>query len=160
MTITILSVGKIKERYTLDWEAELTKRISPYSKIEFIEIKEEPITTNKSLDIVKEKESENIIAKIPERSFVIALDPKGKSLSSKDFAEKIQSIQNQSSHITFIIGGPAGFSREFLEYVGTRHGAFSLSFSQFTFTHQVMRVLLLEQIYRAFCILNNRPYHL
>lgn len=159
MKITILSVGKIKEQYTLDWEKELVKRISPYSKIEFIEVKEEPITANKSLEVVKQKEAENIIAKIPSNSFVIALDLKGREFTSEEFAEKLQNLQSQTSHITFIIGGPAGFSEKFLEYVGTCHG-FSLSFSKFTFTHQIMRVLLLEQLYRAFSIINHRPYHL
>lgn len=155
MKITILSVGKIKKRYTLEWEAELTKRLSPYSKVRFIEIKEEPITANKSLEVVKEREAGNIIKKIPERSFVIALDPKGREFQSEEFARKIRKIRMQNSHLTFIIGGPAGLGEEVLKKANLK-----LSFSQFTFTHQIMRILLLEQLYRAFCILNNRPYHL
>lgn len=155
MKITIISVGKIKKNYTLEWENELTKRVSPYTTIEFIEVKEEPITANKSIDIVKEREGDNILKFIPERSYVIALTPKGKEFSSEEFAKKVQQIQLQNSHITFIIGGPAGLHSSVLSRANLK-----LSFSKFTFTHQVIRVLLLEQLYRTFCILNNRPYHL
>lgn len=155
MKITIFSVGKIKKNYTLEWERELAKRISPYAKIEFVEIKKEPITRNKSIELVKKREGRNVLKVIPERSFIIAADIKGKELSSESFAKKIQKIQLQNNHITFIIGGPIGLHSDVLSKANLK-----LSFSNFTFTHQIMRVLLLEQLYRAFCILNNRPYHL
>jgi len=155
MKITTISVGKIKKNYTLEWESELVKRISPYSRIEFIEVKEEPITPNKSLEIVKEKEAENILNVIPKDSFLIALDPRSKEFTTEEFAQKFQDLQLQNSHFTFIIGGPAGLHSGVLDKANIK-----LSFSQFTFTHQVMRILLLEQLFRIFSILHNRPYHL
>lgn len=155
MKITIISVGKIKRNYTLEWERELAKRLSPYAEIAFIEVKEESITPNKSLEIVKQKEAENILNVIPENSYVIALDPKGKEFTTEEFATKLQALQLQNSHFTFIVGGPAGLHSSVLEQANLK-----LSFSKFTFTHQVMRVLLLEQLFRIFSILHNRPYHL
>lgn len=155
MLLTIISIGKIKEQYTIDWERELIKRLSPYERINFIEIKEEPITQNKNPEIVKQKECERILAKMPPKAFVTALEIGGESFTSEEFAQEIQKIQNQFSEICFIIGGPLGLHEDILQKVNLR-----LSFSSLTFTHQIMRILLLEQIYRAFCILHNRPYHL
>jgi len=157
MKITVISVGKIKEKYLKEAIEEYSKRLSRYSKLDIIEVKDEHAPDNlseKDIEIIKGKEGERILSKLKD-SFLIALAIEGKQLSSDDLAKKIKEIQTyNASHITFVIGGSLGLSKEVLQKAN-----FKLSFSNMTFPHQLMKVILLEQIYRAFRINNNEPYH-
>ncbi|KAB3532173.1 23S rRNA (pseudouridine(1915)-N(3))-methyltransferase RlmH [Alkaliphilus serpentinus] len=158
MNITIISVGKIKEKYFKDAILEYSKRLSIYCKLKLIEVQDEKAPESYSqaeILQVKAKEGEGIIKNIKDGSYVIALEVKGKMLSSEDLAEKIQGLGLQgNSHLIFIIGGSLGLSQEVLN-----RADFKLSFSPMTFPHQLMKVVLLEQIYRAFKINSNEPYH-
>ena len=158
MNIEIICVGNLKEKY---WKAavdEYSSRLSNYSKVIVTEIKEVklPAKSGKAEELfVKDEEGALILKKIKDRSFVIALDVKGKPMSSENLAEKIRTLAiSGRSHITFIIGGSLGLSEAVLKRADLR-----LSFSAMTFPHQLMRVILLEQIYRAFKINNNETYH-
>ncbi len=158
MKITIISVGKLKEAYLLDGIAEYVKRLSKYTKIEEIVLNDEAIKekTNESLNQeIKDKEGKRIIDSIPSKSYVIALDLKGQMLDSVELANKILDIQTyNASNITFIIGGSLGLSNEVL-----KKSDYRLCFSKMTFPHQLMKLILVEQIYRAFKINNNETYH-
>ena len=148
MNISIICVGKLKERYWQDAAAEYLKRLSRFAKVEIIELSE-----SKTDDIGEE--SAAIISHIPKSSFVVALDVLGKSLSSEGLADLIsEKAVSGISHISFIIGGSNGFNDEVRKTADLR-----LSFSSFTFPHQLMRVILLEQIYRAFKINAGEKYH-
>lgn len=158
MKITILSVGKLKEKYLKDGIAEYAKRLTKYTQIEQIELSDEPIR-DKSSDaenlIIKKLEGKKILNAISDKSFLVALDLNGKMLSSCELADKLVEIQNyHSSHITFVIGGSLGLSDEVIERAN-----FRLCFSKMTFPHQLMKLILVEQIYRAFKINNNEVYH-
>jgi len=155
--IKIISIGKIKENYLKDAINEYTKRISRFSKIELIELKDEIIPDNPS-DIVVEKikdtEGLSILSKIKD-DYVIALDLKGEMIDSVEFSKKIEQLNSGGvSKITFVIGGSLGLSKSVIE-----RSNYKLSFSKMTFPHQLFRVILLEQIYRAYKILNNETYH-
>ncbi len=158
MNIRLITVGKIKEKYTQEGIKEYSKRLSRYCSLEIIEIDDEKAPENlseKEMDLVKQKEGERILAKIPQNSFVIALVIEGKQLSSEELAEKIDNLMIDGiSDISFIIGGSLGLSNEV-----TSRSNFKLSFSKMTFPHQLMRMILLEQIYRAWRIIKNEPYH-
>ncbi len=158
MNISIISVGKIKEKYLKLGIEEFSKRLSKYSKLEFIELDDEKCPENlseKDILIVKEKEGNKILSKIKNNSYVIALAIDGKNLSSEELAEKISSLAvSGKSHITFVIGGSLGLSDDVL-----KRANYKLSFSKMTFPHQLMKLILLEQVYRAFRINNNEPYH-
>jgi 23S rRNA (pseudouridine1915-N3)-methyltransferase len=158
MKISIISVGNIKEKYLKDAINEYSKRLSKYTKIEFINVPDEPIVTNpskKDEEIVKNKEGEKLLKAIPQASFKVVLDLKVEMLSSPELAQKILDIFTyQSSHISFIIGGSLGLSDAVLS-----NADYHLCFSKMTFPHQLMQVILLEQIYRAFKINNNEVYH-
>lgn len=158
MKITIISVGKIKEKYFVDAISEYRKRLSKYVNFELVEVKDEPTKENssdKELDLVKQIEGERIIEKLPKDSYVITLEINGKSLSSEEFAKEFIQITNyHSSSIVFVIGGSLGLSKDVSNLAN-----YKLSFSSMTFPHQLMKVILLEQIYRAFRINNNEPYH-
>lgn len=158
MKITILSVGQIKEKYFLDAIKEYSKRISKYSKVEFLNVSDESIPLNASLkeeENIKIKEGEKILKVMPQNSFKIVLDLKGEMLSSEDLANKMIDIFNKgNSNITFIIGGSLGLSSDVVKASDYR-----LCFSKMTFPHKLMQVILLEQIYRAFKINNNETYH-
>ncbi len=158
MTISIISVGKLKEKYLLDGIAEYAKRISKYAQVKEIVLKDEPIPekSNNTLDeAIKIKEGKKIIEAIPQNSYKIALDLKGAMLTSPKLADKIRDIQTyNSSHIVFIIGGSLGLSKEVIDACD-----YKLCFSKMTFPHQLMKLILLEQIYRAFKINNNETYH-
>lgn len=148
MNISIICVGKLKERYWQDAAAEYLKRLNRFAKVEIIELSE-----SKTDDIGEE--SAAIISHIPKASFVVALDVLGKSLSSEGLADLIsEKAVSGISHISFIIGGSNGFNDEVRKTADLR-----LSFSSFTFPHQLMRVILLEQIYRAFKINAGEKYH-
>ena len=148
--IKIIAPGKIKEKYLIEAIEEYTKRISKYTKISIIEVKDEDFDINKTL----EKERDNIIKYIDDKDYIITLDIDGNNLSSEEFASKIDSIYNHNSNITFIIGGSYGLHEDI-----KKMSDFSLSFSKMTFPHQLFRVILLEQIFRAYKINNNETYH-
>ena len=158
MKITILSVGNIKEKYLKDAILEYSKRISKYSSIEFINVDDEPINDNASLkeiEMIKNKEASKLLKKLPSNSYKVALNLKGKMLSSEELAQKMLDIYSyNNSHIVFVIGGSLGLGDEILDKMD-----FHLCFSKMTFPHQLMQVILLEQIYRAFKINNNETYH-
>lgn len=158
MKITILQIGKTKQRFFQETEAEYLKRLQPFVQVKIVTLAEE-VLQNGSVEAGREKvkfaEAQKILKHIPQDSFVIALDEKGKSLASIQFAEFIQQKQNFGPpHLIFIIGGPYGLAQEILKRADLK-----LSFSAFTFTHEMIRILLLEQIYRAFTILKGKTYH-
>ena len=158
MKITILATGKIKERFYRQAIEEFKKRLSSYCILEIIELKDEKTpdkTSEKEEELIKSREGDRILNNLDDRSFLIAMDIQGDKLSSVQLAEKIDSLAvSGTSHITFIIGGSLGISREILKKANMK-----LSFSDMTFPHQLFRVMLLEQIYRAFRINHNQPYH-
>lgn len=158
MKITLITVGKIKEKYLKEAVSEYTKRLGKYCRLEIIEVADEKTAEHAKdgLDeLVRAKEADRIIRYIRSDAFVITLEISGKQLSSEELAKKIEELGVQGkSHITFIIGGSIGLGKEVLE-----KSDFALSFSRMTFPHQLMRVVLLEQIYRSFRIINGEPYH-
>jgi 23S rRNA (pseudouridine1915-N3)-methyltransferase len=158
MQIRVIAVGKIKEKFLREGIAEYEKRLRPYVKLQVVEIHEEkrPASALSATDsAAKEKEGERILAAIPEGSYVIALDVKGQNWSSEElaasFSEWELSVQNQ---MAFVIGGDLGLSPAVLARSDLR-----LSLSRMTFTHPMVRLLLLEQVYRTFRILRGEPYH-
>ncbi|MCF2680334.1 23S rRNA (pseudouridine(1915)-N(3))-methyltransferase RlmH [Faecalicatena contorta] len=158
MKITILTVGKIKEKYLKDAIAEYSKRLSRYCRLEIIEVADEKTPDNASEtveDAIRSKEAERILKYVKEDAYIITLEIGGKQLASEELAEKIEKLGIQgNSHIIFIIGGSIGLGKEVLE-----KSDYALSFSRMTFPHQLMRVILLEQIYRSYRIINGEPYH-
>jgi len=155
--ITIIGVGKIKEKYLTEGIKDYVKRLSKYTKLEIIEVPDLKAPENlsrKEKRIILDKEGNKIVTKIKD-SYVIALEKEGVKFSSEELAKKIEAIKTySSSHITFIIGGSLGLSPSVLNKADLK-----MSFSEMTFPHQLMRLVLLEQIYRAFRINNNEPYH-
>lgn len=156
--INIICVGKIKEKYLQDAIQEYSKRLSKYCSLNIVELNDEKVPQNLNDSLtnqIKEKESNNIISHIDKSSYVLSLDLKGKQYSSEDFSKKINEISlNGSSSITFIIGGTLGLSNNVLNNSNEL-----ICFSKMTFPHQLIRVFLLEQIFRAFKISNNETYH-
>ncbi|MDD2979227.1 MAG: 23S rRNA (pseudouridine(1915)-N(3))-methyltransferase RlmH [Hespellia sp.] len=158
MKITLITVGKIKEKYLKDAIAEYTKRLSKYCKLEIVEVADEktPDKASESVErMIRDKEGERIARYIREDTFVITLEISGAMLSSEQLAQKIESCGIQGmSHLIFIIGGSIGLSDAVM-----KRSDFALSFSKMTFPHQLMRVILLEQIYRSYRIISKEPYH-
>ena len=158
MKITLITVGKIKEKYFTDAIAEYAKRLSRYCKLEIVEVADEktPDGASEALENqIKEKEGERILSKISDGAYVVALAIDGKHMSSEELADKMEKWNvGGISHLVFIIGGSLGLASKVLN-----RADFKLSFSKMTFPHQLMRVVLLEQIYRSFRIRNNEPYH-
>ena len=158
MNIRLVCVGKIKEKFMQDGIKEYMKRLKRYAQVDIVEIEDERAPENLSdreVEIIKEKEGRKIISKVSPSSYKIALAIDGKQLSSEDLAGKIEGLGLEGkSNLTFIIGGSLGLSNEVLGMVDYR-----LSFSKMTFPHQLMRIVLLEQVYRAFRIIKNEPYH-
>ena len=158
MKITLITVGKIKEKYLKDAIAEYSKRLSRYCKLEIVEVADEKTPDNASdtvKDAIRDKEGERILKYVKEDAYVITLEIAGKMLTSEEMAEKIEKLGVQgTSHIIFIIGGSIGLGKEIL-----KRSDYALSFSKMTFPHQLMRVILLEQIYRSYRIINHEPYH-
>ena len=158
MRITLVTVGKIKEKYLKDAIAEYSKRLGKYCKLEIIEVADEKTPENASAtveDMKRKKEGERILKYIKEDAYVVALAIDGQMLSSEKLAEKIKLLGIQgTSHIAFIIGGSIGLSQEVLS-----RAHYQLSFSKMTFPHQLMRVILLEQVYRSYRIITGEPYH-
>ena len=158
MKITLITVGKIKEKYLRDAIAEYSKRLSRYCKLEIVEVADEK-TPDQASETVEEniraKEGERILKYIKDDMYVITLEIDGKMLSSEEFAGKIESLGVQGKgSIVFVIGGSIGLGKEVL-----RRSDYALSFSKMTFPHQLMRVILLEQVYRGYRIINGEPYH-
>lgn len=158
MKITIIGVGNIKESYFKEAIAEYTKRLSKFCSVEIIEVKDEMLKDNSSPkddEIVKKTEGERIIKALPKNSYNILLDLRGKKLDSIGFSNMLDDVMKYgNSNITFIIGGSIGVSKEIYDLAD-----YKLCFSDMTFPHKLMRVILLEQVYRAFKILNNETYH-
>lgn len=157
MNITIICIGKLKERYWTEAVEEYSKRLSKYCTL-LINERKEKLRDNpsKAEEIaVKEAEGKSILKQIKPEAYVIALEIKGQELTSEKMAKKISNLALEGkSEIIFIIGGSLGLSEEVL-----KRADFRLSFSKMTFPHQMMRVILLEQIYRSFKIIKNEPYH-
>lgn len=150
MKITILCVGKLKEKFYKDAVAEYAKRLLAYCSLQIIEVADEGHE-----ELAVEKEGRRILAKLPEKAYVVALCIDGKEKDSLELARWMGGRMNQGdSHLVFIIGGSYGLSAEVLEKAQER-----LSFSKLTFPHALMRVILTEQIYRSFRILKGEPYH-
>lgn len=158
MKITIACVGKIKEKYLTQGIEEFTKRLTPFCKLETLSINEEKMPDNPSpaeKEQVLDRETKRLMAIIPENSYVILLDVIGKQISSPELAEKFDALALAgTSHITFVIGGAFGYTDAL-----RKKADFALSFSKMTFTHQMIRLLLVEQIYRAFKISRGEKYH-
>lgn len=158
MKITVITVGKIKEKYLKDAIAEYSKRLSRYCKLEILEVVDEKTPDGASEIVeenIREKEGERILKLIKEDAYVITLEISGKMLTSEELADRIETLGIQGkSHLVFVIGGSIGLGREVL-----RRSDYALSFSKMTFPHQLMRVILLEQIYRSYRIINGEPYH-
>lgn len=158
MKVTILCVGKVKEKFYRDAIMEFSKRLSRYCKLEIIEVTDEKTQEEASdteIRIVKEKEGERLLKNIKDDAYVITLCIDGTQIDSEALSEKIEKLGIQgTSHIYFIIGGSLGLADEVV-----KRADYKLSFSKMTFPHQLMRVILLEQIYRAYRIMNNEPYH-
>ena len=158
MKITVITVGKIKEKYLKDAIAEYSKRLSKYCKLEIIEVADEKTPDNASEvveDSIRSKEAERILKYVKDDAYIITLEIGGNQLSSEELADKIDKLGVQgTSHIVFIIGGSIGLGKEVLN-----KSNYALSFSKMTFPHQLMRVILLEQVYRSYRIISNEPYH-
>lgn len=158
MNIKIIGVGKLKEKYLKQGIAEYVKRLGKFCKFEIVEVPDEKAPEKLSaaeMEGVKEKEGERILAKIKDKEYVYALAIEGKERSSEEFAQEIAQLTTYGrSDITFVIGGSLGLSPAVLKRAETK-----ISFGRFTLPHQLMRVVLSEQIYRAFMINNGSPYH-
>lgn len=158
MKITVITVGKLKEKYLRDAIAEYSKRLGRYCKLEILEVADEKTPDQASETVeesIREKEGERLMKYVKDDAFVITLEINGKQLSSEKLAEKINQLGIAGvSHICFIIGGSIGLSKSVME-----RSDYALSFSKMTFPHQLMRVILLEQIYRSYRIIQGEPYH-
>ena len=158
MRITIICVGKVKEKFYVEAIKEYSKRLGRYCKLDIIEVADEKTpaaASDNEINLVKDKEGERMKRYISEDAYVIALAIDGKKLTSEKYAEYINNLGIRGvSHIQFIIGGSLGISNDILKKADMK-----LSFSDMTFPHQLMRVILLEQIYRGYRIINNEPYH-
>ncbi len=158
MNIIVISVGRIKEKYLVSGIAEYAKRLSKYCKLTLIEVADEKASeklSEKDRIIVKKKEGEKILSKIKENTYVVTLEIEGKQMTSEGFSKKIEDLMLEGiSNVTFVIGGSLGLSKEVIS-----RSDFKISFSKMTFPHQLMKMVLLEQIYRGFRIIRNEPYH-
>jgi len=158
MNITIICVGKIKEKYLKSAIDEYTKRLSRYCKLNIVELGDEKTPDNASEKeelMIKEKEGEAILKSIKDNMFVIALELKGSMISSEELSNYIKDLGIKGeSNIAFVIGGSLGLSKAVLERAN-----YKLCFSKMTFPHQLFRVMLLEQVYRGFRIISGEPYH-
>lgn len=157
MNITLICVGKLKEKFFSDAVAEYEKRLKKFCNFKIIELADEKTNAMSDIgknDIVKEKEGKRILEKIPEGSYVYALAIDGKQYDSEGLSALIEKNMMRGSNYTWIIGGSLGLSDEVLRRANEK-----VSFSKLTFPHQLMRVIFLEQLYRSFKIMHNEPYH-
>lgn len=154
--INVICVGKLKEAYLKDAINEYAKRLSKYCKINIVEVPDEPIPSNlndKLSESIKQAEGNKILSFV-KNSYVISLDLKGKQYTSEEFSDKLEKLSLNNSSISFIIGGSLGLSNEVINKSNEL-----ICFSKMTFPHQLIRLFLLEQIFRAFKISNNETYH-
>lgn len=158
MKITVLTVGKIKEKFFEQAIAEYSKRLGRYCKLEILQVADEKTPDEASETVkrqIKEKEGERLLSQIRDGAYVIALAIEGKMLDSVELSQKIEQLGISGvSQIVFVIGGSLGLSDAVLS-----RADYLLSFSKMTFPHQLMRVILLEQVYRGYRIMNREPYH-
>ena len=157
LTINIVCIGKIKEKFFADAINEYSKRLSKYCKLNILELPDEkiPSKTNPSIEEeIKSKECENIINHIKKDSYIICLDLSGKEFTSEELSKNIEKISMQSSQITFVIGGSLGLTNKLLNMANQK-----ICFSKMTFPHQLIRIFLLEQLFRSFKISNGETYH-
>lgn len=155
MIITIIAIGKIKESFHKQAIDEFLKRLKPYHQLRIKELNAELLKDPNDVPKYIAVEGAKILESIPANAYVIALDSSGKSLTSEDFAQKFSALSHEGfNHLIFIIGGAYGLADEVKQ-----RADYLLSFSKMTFTHQMIRIFLLEQIYRAIKILNGEPYH-
>ncbi|HAP34133.1 MAG TPA: 23S rRNA (pseudouridine(1915)-N(3))-methyltransferase RlmH [Lachnospiraceae bacterium] len=158
MKITVICVGKSNEKFYTDAVKEYAKRLSRYCKLDIIEVADEKTVENASENVdlmIKRKEGDRILKNVPDDSYVIAMAIEGKMMTSVELSEKINDLAiSARSSITFIIGGSLGLAPEVMA-----RADYKLSFSKMTFPHMLFRVMLLEQIYRSFRIINHEPYH-
>jgi len=149
--IKIICVGKVKEKFYREAIEEYLKRLTKYTKLEIIEVSDVDFDNK---DMVLEREKENILKVLNNKDYIITLEIEGKQMTSIDFSRKIDNIFLNNSNITFIIGGSYGLHNDIKNM-----SSYALSFSKFTFPHQLFRIVLLEQIYRSFKIQKNESYH-
>lgn len=158
MNITIIAVGKLKEKYLKQGIEEYLKRLGPYAKVQIKEVADEKAPENMSeaeIQNVKQKEGERLLSQVSQDTYVITLEIDGKMLTSEKFAAKLDELATYGkSKIAFVIGGSVGISDDV-----EKRSDLALSFSKLTFPHQMMRMILLEQVYRAFRIMRGEPYH-
>ncbi len=155
MKIKIIALGKIKEKFLKDGISEFMKRLTPYCPIEIIELQPTEIKDEKLTQKALDEEAEKIFSHIKPQTYVITLEIKGQQLSSEDFSHKIESLINQGlPEVVFIIGSSCGLSEKI-----SKRADFKMSFSKMTFLHQFARLILVEQIYRAFKIMRGETYH-
>ena len=158
MKITILTVGKIKEKFYADAISEYSKRLSRYCKLEVVQVADEKTAedcTENEIEIIKQKEADRLLKHMSEDAYVITLEINGNAIDSIELANKINKLGiSGTSHIIFVIGGSLGLHKSVSD-----RADYKLSFSKMTFPHQLMRVILLEQIYRSYRIIHNQPYH-
>jgi len=158
MKITILSVGKIKEKHFKDAISEYEKRLSRYCKLKFIEVADEKTPEQSSSvekKMIRQREGKRLLKHIRDEAYVITLEINGKELNSEQFGRRIENLGVTGvNHVYFVIGGSIGLGEEV-----RKRADFALSFSKMTFPHQLMRVILLEQIYRGYRIMKGEPYH-
>ena len=158
MKITIITVGKIKEKYLKDAIAEYSKRLTKYCKLDIVEVADEKTPDNASEiveEAIRDKEAERIMKHVKDDMYVVTLEIGGKMLTSEELSKKIERLGIQGkSDVAFVIGGSIGLGKAVL-----KRSDYALSFSKMTFPHQLMRVILLEQIYRSYRIMKGEPYH-
>ena len=155
MNIQIIAVGKIREKFIKEGVDEFLKRIQPYSSLKIIEIASEDIKNSSMVEKYLDAEAEKILSQIPDSAFVITLEIEGKLLASEEFAGKINAIiRNGCNQLVFVIGSAEGLSKQV-----KKRADFAISLSKMTLPYQIARLILLEQIYRAFKIIKNEPYH-
>ena len=157
LTINILCIGKIKEDFFKSAINEYSKRLSKYCKLNIVELPDEKIPDKLNINMteqIKEKESNNIINHLPKDTYIICLDLTGKEYSSENFSSKLENLSQITSNITFVIGGSLGIHKNLLNLSQEK-----ICFSKMTFPHQLIRIFLLEQIFRAFKISNGEVYH-
>lgn len=158
VNITIVTIGKLKEKYLIQGINEYLKRLTAYAKVDMIELADEKAPENLSeseMEQVKQKEGERILSKLSDDTHVIALAIEGKMKSSEQLADDLENLATYGkSKIAFVIGGSLGLSKDVMKRAND-----TLSFSKMTFPHQLMRLILVEQVYRAFRIIRNEPYH-
>ena len=159
MNIQIIGVGKIKEKFYRDAIDEYMKRLRAYNKVEIVEVADERADEGLSareLELIKDREAERILQKVKDNSFLVSLEIEGKSLDSVGFAKFIEKERQEGfgRDLVFVIGGSNGLGKKVLA-----RSDYALSFGKMTYPHQLMRLILAEQIYRAFRIINKEPYH-